>query len=269
MNRRGKIQEIYSDNGTNFLGTCNELEREARKLNIKWKFIPPGAPHMGGCWERLVQSVKKALGGILYEQSLREDTLVSALIEAENMVNSRPLTHIPIEHQDNEPLTPNHFLLGPLGGDIAAEPFDEEVTVTRKQWKISQQIAQHFWKRWINEYLPTLCKRRKWQARSEPVKTNDIVIITDEQQPRNTWLKGRVTEVTTAKDGQVRSCVVKTSNGVYKRPVAKLAVLDVYKREAELKDEGYSAEKEEAKSIINGNAGPRRSQRIKEFNKLN
>ncbi|CAG7700760.1 unnamed protein product, partial [Allacma fusca] len=62
--RRGNPTEIYSDNGTNFHGANNELRKalldldqstiEAKMTNhgIKWNFIPPGSPHMGGCWER-------------------------------------------------------------------------------------------------------------------------------------------------------------------------------------------------------------------------
>ncbi|XP_055527258.1 uncharacterized protein LOC129719867 [Wyeomyia smithii] len=69
VRRRGSPVEIFSDNGTNFVGASNELA--AQILNIhndcaetftdartKWSFNPPWAPHMGGIWERMVRSVK-------------------------------------------------------------------------------------------------------------------------------------------------------------------------------------------------------------------
>lgn len=69
--RRGSPVQIISDRGTNFIGASREL-REAlqhvdeKKLmvefvspNTKWTFNPPAAPHYGGCWERLIQSVKR------------------------------------------------------------------------------------------------------------------------------------------------------------------------------------------------------------------
>ena len=58
--RRGRPQNIYSDNGTNFVGANNELQQCIGKLNeeriqdfcapkeIKWNFNLPSAPHLGG-----------------------------------------------------------------------------------------------------------------------------------------------------------------------------------------------------------------------------
>ncbi|CAG4942698.1 unnamed protein product [Colias eurytheme] len=45
------------------------------------------------------------------ERYPREEVLHTLLLEAEHIVNSRPLTHL-IENQDEEMLTPNHFLIG-------------------------------------------------------------------------------------------------------------------------------------------------------------
>jgi hypothetical protein len=114
-----------------------------------------------------------------------------------------------------------------MGGEVAPVPYNEEMTVTRKQWKISQTIAQQFWKRWINEYLPTLCQRKKWNTPTKPIEVGDVVLITDENTTRDVWLKGIIVEVNKAKDGQVRSAKVKTIHGIYTRPVVKLAILDV------------------------------------------
>uniref|UniRef100_A0A182W5C7 DUF5641 domain-containing protein n=1 Tax=Anopheles minimus TaxID=112268 RepID=A0A182W5C7_9DIPT len=53
--RRGAPREIISDHGTNFL--IEEFNSPA----LKWSFNHSAAPHVGGCWERPVQSVKKVL----------------------------------------------------------------------------------------------------------------------------------------------------------------------------------------------------------------
>ena len=102
--RRGKPEIIYCDNGTNFRGMCNELKKVFKEFEndkidnsenkIKWKFNPPSAPHMGGAWERLIRSVKTALVVILKDRAPREEVLLTALLEVEHCVNSRPLTHI-------------------------------------------------------------------------------------------------------------------------------------------------------------------------------
>ncbi|XP_037297042.1 uncharacterized protein LOC119190090 [Manduca sexta] len=121
--RRGCPAEIWSDNATNFHGAEKELrhmlqdgaKREASRRAIRWRFIPPGAPFMGGAWERLVRSVKTALTVVLREKHPREETLSTLLAEVENTVNSRPLTHVSVSPEDPEALTPNHFLLGCQG----------------------------------------------------------------------------------------------------------------------------------------------------------
>lgn len=69
--RRGPVAELWSDNGTNFVGANNELTRiydrgvnaqtVAEEFRIKWHFITPRAPHHGGLYEDAVKSVKKHL----------------------------------------------------------------------------------------------------------------------------------------------------------------------------------------------------------------
>ncbi|XP_036347222.1 uncharacterized protein LOC118756574, partial [Rhagoletis pomonella] len=102
MARRGTPMEIYSDNGTNFRATEKAVREELMKIDfdkltikydrIKWRFNPPGAPHMGGAWERLVRTTKTILKGICPMYSFNDESLRSALMEAEYIINSRPLT---------------------------------------------------------------------------------------------------------------------------------------------------------------------------------
>ncbi|XP_062703951.1 uncharacterized protein LOC134286356 [Aedes albopictus] len=61
MARRGTPLELFSDRGTNFVGSNRELTEAVRHLdqdqlmqefvtpNTKWTFLPPSSPHMGGC----------------------------------------------------------------------------------------------------------------------------------------------------------------------------------------------------------------------------
>lgn len=80
--------------------------------NVKFKFNPPNAPHMGRAWERLVRSVKVGLQRTINSQILREDTLRATLFEIEMVINSRPLTNVQTDENVQEALTLNHFLLG-------------------------------------------------------------------------------------------------------------------------------------------------------------
>lgn len=186
LNIRGVPSRIRSDNGTNLVGARNELVNAAKLFNddrvrdamenrgIEWKFICPANPSEGGCWERMVQSIKRVLRKTLKEYAPREETLRSFLLEAANIVNSRPLTHLPVDSKDAEPLTPNHFLLGETSGLQGPGPLDEKIWTLRKQWRISQTLKNHFWSRWINDYLPTLTRRTKWCKQEKSLQVGAI-----------------------------------------------------------------------------------------------
>ncbi|XP_052749744.1 uncharacterized protein LOC128200404 [Galleria mellonella] len=238
--RRGCPRQIWSDNATTFKGADRELKLSLAPLDkgeltrfgstrgIDWHFIAPNAPHMGGCWERMVRSVKTALRVTLKETAPSDQVLSTLLAETEHFVNSRPLTYVPIDKDDDLPLTPNDFLMTKTNDmDHPLSTFDDG-DILRRSWRHSQRLADLTWKRWVKEYLPTLTRRDKWfRQETRPLMTDDVVIVTDDQLPRNQWPKGRVTAVYPGKDGKVRVADVLTSTGLYKRPVTKLARLDV------------------------------------------
>ncbi|XP_018791049.1 PREDICTED: uncharacterized protein LOC108970234, partial [Bactrocera latifrons] len=143
-----------------FVATTDDLAVKG----IEWIFNCPNNPAEGGIWERMVRCVRRVLNVTLKDVAPREHTLQSLLIEAENVVNSRLLTHLPLSSDQDEPLTPNHFLLGtantsqtPAINDVVTKP-----CALGKQWRIARQLRDTFWRRWILEYLPTLTRRTKW-----------------------------------------------------------------------------------------------------------
>ncbi|KXJ76372.1 hypothetical protein RP20_CCG009760 [Aedes albopictus] len=237
--RRGTPRVIYSDRGTNFVGTSRELcdvesainEPEIMKefvsTETEWVFNPPAAPHMGGSWERLIRTVKNNLMSINSSRTLRDEELRNFLVEIENTINSRPLTHVPIDNDSDPALTPNHFLLGSSNGTKPLTLLNDTGVVLKQAYATSQVLANQYWKRWLAEYLPEITRRTKWYTYTKPISIGDVVIIVDPQLPRNCWPKGKIIGVKTARDGQVRSATVRTAHGIYERATTKLAVLDV------------------------------------------
>ena len=61
-----------------------------------------------------------------------ELTLLSAYGRG-NIINSRPLTNIPILAEEDEPITLNHFLIGCVNSTQTPHP-DETSICLRKQW---------------------------------------------------------------------------------------------------------------------------------------
>ncbi|XP_062701620.1 uncharacterized protein LOC109433489 [Aedes albopictus] len=237
--RRGSPLTFCSDNGTNFVGASNLLKEQLQEINkncalsftnsyTKWLFNPPLAPHMGGSWERMVRSVKAAMAAIAeYPRHPNDEVLETIALEAESIVNSRPLTYIPLDNVEQEALTPNHFLLyGTQGINQPSQDIAVDHTTLRDSWKLAQYLVDTFWRRWVHEYLPTLTRRTKWFQPVKPMMPGDLVIVVEDGR-RNGWLRGRIVEVVRGKDDQVRRATVKTSKGIISRPATKLALLDV------------------------------------------
>ncbi|XP_055604397.1 uncharacterized protein LOC129752651 [Uranotaenia lowii] len=278
VGRRGSPVEIYSDNGTNFCGARNELMKDWDEINhhlansftnskTKWRLNPPSAPHMGGAWERLVRSVKVAFYAMSTTKTPNEETFATLIVEAEAIVNSRPLTFVSLENDSQEALTPNHFMLLSSSGTV--QPPKETLEpklATRDDWNLNRHLADMFWHRWVKEYLPVIARRTKWFSETKVLECGDLVVVVDETL-RNGWLRGRVTEVRTGADGRVRQAVVQTSSGIVTRPVAKIAVLDLCTRKPSMDTLPYG--RGDVTAALNGPSDHSRTPRLTEQNDRN
>ena len=113
---------------------------------------------MGGVWERMVQTTKRVLKSLLKEQIVTDEVLATVMAEAGNIVNSRPLTRN--SDLDDQPLTPNHLLHLRPTPSLPPGLFDKEDLHCRRVWRQAQYLSGVFWRRWSNEYLPTLMERQ-------------------------------------------------------------------------------------------------------------
>ncbi|XP_058817608.1 uncharacterized protein LOC131680909 [Topomyia yanbarensis] len=212
--RRGSPRMIYSDRGTNFVGASRELRNAECAINqqaimvefvsseTKWLFNPPASPHMGGSWERLIRTVKKNLTAICPKKKPTDEVLRSLLTEVENAVNSRPLTHVPIDDESDPALTPNHFLLNSSNGTKPLTVNDDSGIVLHEGWRASQALVNQFRRRWLTDYLPEITRRTKWFIHTKPVCVGDVVVIVDPKLPRNCWPTGKIIETCKSRDGQ-------------------------------------------------------------------
>ncbi|XP_044313279.1 uncharacterized protein LOC123037281 [Drosophila rhopaloa] len=238
--RRGMVQHLYSDNGTNFVGADNvmktvygQLQADYEKLiapklasqRTTWHFNPPLSPNFGGLWEANVKSVKHHLKRVIADRRLTYEELSTVLVSIEACLNSRPLCPLTADPDDLEVLTPAHFLIG--DSMLAPPEYQPQSRSFAEQFLIQQTMIRHFWKAWSRDWLAHLQQRPKWCQETESFQLNDLVIIKDDRFPPSQWLLGRVMEVHPGTDALVRVVTVKTKQGQLKRSVAKLCPLPI------------------------------------------
>ncbi|XP_058816359.1 uncharacterized protein LOC131679644 [Topomyia yanbarensis] len=169
------------------------------------------------CLTIRAQGRRKALNlaAICPTKKPTDEVLQSLLTEIKNVVNSRPLTRVPVDDESDPALTPNHFLLGSSNGTKPLTVNDDSGIVLHQGWRVSQTLVNQFWRRWLTNYLPEITRRTKWFIHTKPVCAGDVVVIVDPKLPRNCWPKGKIIETCNTRDGQIRSATVRTVNGMY------------------------------------------------------
>ena len=237
VGRRGPPTVIYSDNGSNFRGAevdviralqawdQEKIQATLTQRGIEWRFNPPAASHQGGVWERLIRSVRRILYSLVGERLLTDETLRTFLVEVEKILNDRPITPVSSDPHDLDALTPNHILLLRRNPCSPPDVFDESDKF-KARWKLVHLLADEFWQRWTKEYLPTLQERQKWLRQQPNFQVGDLVLMADKNTPRGRWPKALVEQTFPDSEGIVRQVVVRTADGVYRRDVRKLCVLE-------------------------------------------
>jgi len=234
--RRGAPNKIISDNGSNFVGAEQELKRAVKQLphgriidellkrSVEWQFNPPLSSHRGGVWERLIRSVRRVLRSTANEQTLTDEKLGTLLIEAERILNSRPLVPVHSGVEERPALTPNDLLILNSRNYGVVPPTITERYV--KGWQQVNYLTQVFWKRWLREYLPLLQQRKKWLKPRRNLKPGDVVLVISSGLARERWPLGIVEEVETSSDGLVRTVAVRTREGKVRRDIRKVALIE-------------------------------------------
>lgn len=136
---------MYSDCGTNFIGTSKVLRNEYElfktqlsseffdevgKMEIEWHFNAPAWRTAGGLWEAAVRSMKHHLRRILGDQKLTYEEFATLLAKIEACMNSRPL--YPLTEDPEEIytyLTPGHFLTGSPTMTLPLSNYEDERNV--------------------------------------------------------------------------------------------------------------------------------------------
>lgn len=192
--KRGKVSDLYSDNGKNFVSASKQLRKDYLKLmkdpevqshlahdGTVHHFNPPLSPAFGGLWEAGVKSIKYHLKRLIGRNTFTYEEMTTLLYQIEACLNSRPLCPVSDDVIDVSYLTPGHFLIGEAPITVPEPSLLEENVNRLSRWKLIQRIYQEFWNIWYSEYLSRLQQRPKWLKAQENVKAGQLVLLRDEK----------------------------------------------------------------------------------------
>ncbi|XP_045453765.1 uncharacterized protein LOC123663070 [Melitaea cinxia] len=240
--RRGHVSDLWSDNGSNFVGAEKEnknlllKERSSVSMEIAnwlsdngttWHRIPPYTPHFGGLWEAGIKSTKHHLKRAIGNSTLTFEELSTVFSQIEACLNSRPLTTLSDDAQDPFPLTPGHFLVGEPLLLVPGDNYEKSTIASLRRWQLVQRMTQYFWRRWSNEYLSHFLHRYRWNRHSPEPKIGDVALVKEENLPPARWLYGIIVDKHTGQDNVTRVVSLKCNGIVIKRPISKICILPV------------------------------------------
>ena len=241
IGRRGRVQNLHSDCGTNFIGSEKtisksfrdfkkhwnaEIQSELAKEQTNWHFNPPASPHFGGLWEAGVKSAKHHLKRIVGSNRLTFQEFSTVLVQIEACLNSRPLCQMNGD-PNTMALTPGHFLVGESMVCLPGPNLIDVKMSSLDRWNFMQRLVQGFWQLWSMDYLNTLRHRSKWRNTRNNVKINDVILVIENNLPPTSWLLGRVIETHAGNDGLIRVVTIKTATSILKRPIVKICPLPI------------------------------------------
>lgn len=145
--------------------------------------------------------------------------------QVEAILNSRPLCPLSSSPNDFSPLTPGHFLVGRPLTSLPAPPLEDANASRLDRFRRIEQVKQHFWRRWQQEYIAELQQRSKWRTRCKDLKLDEAVLVKEENLPPLCWRMGRVVKLHPGEDGVPRVADILTSKGITRRALAKICPL--------------------------------------------
>jgi hypothetical protein len=243
--RRGNPSLMVSDNAKTFQNAAKwlidiknnaDLNSWLESKQTDWKFNLSRSPWWGGFFERLVGLSKNVLFKSLGRSRLPFESLRELVIEAEVILNNRPLGYL---ENDIElpPLTP-HMLIHGTNVSIPQQEIDEDpdfLTPTpEKMMKTIQHCKDTVWKRWKSEYLRALRERHFCSNKKEiKLQVGDIVQIKGDQKNRGDWSLAKITKLVKAGDILLGAKLQTRNNKILERPVEFLYPMELqHKHEA-------------------------------------
>ncbi|XP_059845944.1 uncharacterized protein LOC132405278 [Hypanus sabinus] len=159
---------------------------------------------------------------------LAHEVLCTLMAEVTAIINAQ--SFLPVSSDPENPfiLSPSTLLTQKAGAPPPPGDFSDKDLYT-KQWRQVQALANQFWPRWRQKYLPLLQQRQKWTEPHRNLQVEDLVLLRDKQATRNSWPTARITATFPSEDGHVRKIELKTTDQgdvkIYQGPVTEVILL--------------------------------------------
>ena len=241
-------EKIYCDNGSNFVGAANVLNKKYELLEnefpnpqlsdflndektqkvindkldskIEFHFGKPRTPHSFGFIEAFVKLFKTCFYRVISPFSkeiqkvdkLNNNQLREVLARIGYALNSRPLTPLSTDVRDYSFITPNHFLTTPIKQTDMNNPTSLRSIFDETQ-KLTKTYTDEIWRIWKLLYLPSLLERQKWLVDVKTYQIGDLVLYKTKEIFNKNYPLGRVVKLISGSDGIVRHLEIKTEVG--------------------------------------------------------
>ena len=135
--------------------------------------------------------------------------LQTALFEVASILNERPIGTKTNNPQQGSYLSPNDLLLGRTNASAPVGQWNDCGNDKRRLDTINE-IVDHFQRKWIQQYFPTLVVRKKWHTETRNVCVGDIVIVQpDKSEFHGHWRLAQVCSTKEGRDQKVRSVTLR------------------------------------------------------------
>ena len=253
--RPGNPTTIISDNAKTFKSVATWLEQLKEnaeintwlgELNITWKFNLSRSPWWGGFFERMVGISKKVLYKLLGRSRITFEQMKEIFIEAEVIVNNRPLCYMEDDIQ-LPVLTPNMIIHG-TSITLPEECVDDDPPygqhAVQRLYQHQERLKIALWKRWKTEYLAALRERHQCSKKTPPnISIGDVVQLKEDTKNRGEWRIGIVTKLVKV-NNMILGAKVKTGNKVLERPIQFLYPLELHIQDDEQKSRNDDVQNE-------------------------
>ena len=84
---------------------------------------------------------------------------------------------------------------GQIGGQFATTTVDDIQFDLWKRWHRVPELVRHFWRRWLQEWLPSLGARTKLHREHRDLQVGEVVLVVSPDTALGNWPLVRVVEV--------------------------------------------------------------------------